>query len=232
MTLEVLYDDGPCLVVNKPAGLLTQAPRGIDSLEIWVRDFYRRREQLEGRFYVGIVHRIDRPVTGAIAFGRNVRATQRLAKQFQDRTVGKTYWALVEGRVEPDEGTWIDCLHKRHGMAQSIVVPEDDPRGKRAVLHYAVRWASDTTSWLEIQLETGRTHQIRIQAASRGHAVLGDHQYGADHSFGEQHDDERARQIALHARSLSFRHPMRDESVEVVAPLTEAWREALPESVR
>ncbi|MEO1009623.1 MAG: RNA pseudouridine synthase, partial [Planctomycetota bacterium] len=185
---------------------------------------------MEGNFYVGIIHRLDRPVTGAIAFGRHARATQRLARQFQERTVGKTYWALVEGRVAPDEGTWTDMLHKRHGMAQAIVVPEDDPRGKRAVLHYAVRWASDAMSWLEIQLETGRTHQIRVQAASRGHAVVGDHQYGATRRFGEEHEDERARQIALHARSLAFRHPMRDESVEVTAPLGEAWREALPEA--
>lgn len=221
--LSILYDDGPVLVVNKPPGLLTQAPVGIDSLEIWVRDFYRQREQIEGKFYVGIIHRLDRPVTGAIAFGRNVRATQRLAKQFQERTVGKTYWAVVEGTVEPDEGTWRDHLHKRHGMAQAIVVPEDDPRGKHAVLHYRVRGRAAGLTWLEITLETGRTHQIRVQASSRGHAVLGDAQYGATTPFGVQHENERDRQIALHARSLSFRHPMRDESVEVTAPLGEAW---------
>lgn len=229
--LDVLYDDGPVLVVNKPPGLLTQAPRGIDSLELWVRDYFRTKEQLEGNFYVGLVHRIDRPVTGAIVFGRNVRATQRLARQFQERTVGKTYWALVEGCVEPDEGTWRDHLHKRHGMAQAIVVPEDDPRGKHAVLHYAVRQRLENATWLEITLETGRTHQIRVQAASRGHAVLGDAQYGAAIPFGVQHDDERERQIALHARSLAFRHPMREESVEVRAPLGAAWPEPLREAV-
>ncbi len=156
-------------------------------------------------------------------FGRHVRATQRLAKQFQERTVGKTYWALVEGRVEPDEGTWLDHLHKRHGMAQAIVVPEDDPRGKHAVLHYVVRGRSDNATWLEITLETGRTHQIRVQAASRGHAVLGDAQYGATIPFGVQHELERDRQIALHARCLSFRHPMRDEQVSVTAPLPQSW---------
>jgi len=224
--LDVLYDDGPVLVVNKPHGLLTQAPAGIDSLELWVRDFYRRREGLEGKFYVGIVHRIDRPVTGAIVFGRHLRATQRLAKQFQERTVDKTYWALVEGDVEGDEGTWRDHLHKRHGMAQAIVVPEDDPRGKHAVLHYRVRGRDGGRTWLEITLETGRTHQIRVQAASRGHAILGDEQYGAATPFGEATTDQRNRQIALHARSLAFRHPMRDESVEVLAPLGDAWRVA------
>lgn len=224
MSLSILYQDGPVLVVNKPSGLLTQAPRGIDSLEIWVRDYYREQEQLDGKFYLGLVHRIDRPVTGAIVFGRNLRATQRLAKQFQERTVGKTYWALVEGQVEPEEGTWLDHLHKRHGMAQSIVVPEDDPRGKHAILHYRVRQRLENATWLEITLETGRTHQIRVQAASRGHAVLGDAQYGSTTLFGEQTESERDRQIALHARNLSFRHPMKEESVEVTAPLGEAWQ--------
>jgi RluA family pseudouridine synthase len=247
--LSILYEDGPVLVVNKPAGLLTQAPRGIDSLELWVRDYYRTKEQIEGNFYLGLVHRIDRPVTGAIVFGRNLRATQRLAKQFEERTVSKTYWALVEGHVEADEGTWRDQLHKRHGMAAAIVVPEDDPRGKHAVLHYRVRWRSDGRvrrqspaaepgrgwTWLEIELETGRTHQIRVQAGSRGHAVLGDKQYGATTPFGPpapaeptSDDDpnaaEREAQIALHARTLAFRHPMRDESVSVAAPLNQSWR--------
>ena len=233
--LDVLYDDGPCLVVNKPSGLLTQAPRGIDSLEIWVRDFYRQRESLDGNFYIGIIHRLDRPVTGAIAFGRHVRATQRLARQFQERSVSKTYWTLIEGAPEKDEGTWIDYLHKRHGMAQAIVVDENDPRGKRAVLHYRVRWRGEGLSWLEIELETGRTHQIRVQAASRGMPVLGDEQYGAEQSFGEACEEERDRAIALHARSLGFRHPMRDESVVVTAPLNANWINALdatPKEVR
>jgi 23S rRNA pseudouridine1911/1915/1917 synthase len=232
LALEILYEEGPCLVVNKPAGLLTQAPRGIDSLELWVRDFYRQRDAIEGNFYLGLVHRIDRPVTGAIVFGRNLRATQRLARQFQERTVGKTYWALVEGNVEPSEGVWRDQLHKRHGMAQAIVVSEDDPRGKHAVLHYHVRWrgadaVGNPISWLEIELETGRTHQIRVQAASRGHAVLGDTQYGAVGPFGSEVDDPRNAPIALHARSLSFRHPMIDESVEVEASLGRPWKETL-----
>jgi RluA family pseudouridine synthase len=177
--LRVLYDDGPCLVVNKPAGLLTQAPPGIDSLEIVVKDFYRQREgkPADAQIYLGIVHRIDRPVTGAILFARHQRAAQRLAKQFEQRTVDKVYWALVEGEVAGEQGTWLDHLHKRHGMAQAIVVPQEDPRGKHAVLHYRVLSRFARSTLLEISLETGRTHQIRIQSASRGHAVLGDHQY-------------------------------------------------------
>lgn len=223
--LEVLYDDGPCLVVNKPAGLLTQAPAGIDSLEIAVKEFYRAREGKaeSDKLYLGIIHRIDRPVTGAIVFARHIRAAQRLAAQFQNRTVSKTYWAIVEGQVTPDAGTWVDYLHKRHGMAQAIAVPEDDPRGKKAILHYRVRGHMDGRTWLEIELETGRTHQIRVQSSSRGHAVVGDSQYGATNPFGPVFDDPRDQAIALHARTLGFRHPMRDEQIVVEAPLPTYW---------
>src|SRR5262245_27668402 len=198
--LDILYDSGRCLVVNKPPGLLTQAPAGIDSLEVLVKAFYREREQKEGNIYLGLPHRLDRPASGAIVFARHVRAAQRLATQFENRTVTKVYWAVVEGDVQPDEGTWTDHLHKRHGMAQAIVVLAADPRGKLAVMHYRVLARVNGTSWLEIQLETGRTHQIRVQAASRGHAVVGDTQYGAKLPFGEQFEDERQRAIALHAR--------------------------------
>jgi 23S rRNA pseudouridine1911/1915/1917 synthase len=251
--LDILYDNGPVLVVNKPAGLLTQAPAGIDSLEVQVKAFFREREGKEdGNIYLGLPHRLDRPVSGAIVFARHVRAAQRISAQFENRTVTKVYWALVEGNVADDEGTWTDRLHKRHGMAQAIVVPPDDPRGKIAIMHWRVlaRHIADP-SWigersaaaptaqesqnasrdgraictlLEIQLETGRTHQIRVQAASRGHAVVGDSQYGATQLFGEQFEDERLRAIALHARQLAFNHPMTPDVVDVTAPLPAAWQ--------
>lgn len=226
MELEILYDEGPCLVVNKPAGLLTQAPRGIDSLEVRVKEFYRQREDKEtdANIYLGLAHRIDRPVSGAIVFARHVRAARKLCSQFQNRTVSKVYWAFVEGHVTPDEGTWTDYLHKRHGLAQAEVVEEDHPAAKHAVLHYRVLWHGSLGSWLEIELETGRTHQIRIQSASRGHAVLGDEQYGSQTPFGEQFPELRDRAIALHARQLGFRHPMTGEPVDVTAPLPAAWQ--------
>jgi 23S rRNA-/tRNA-specific pseudouridylate synthase len=241
--LDVLLEDGPCLVVNKPPGLLTQAPAGIDSLEVRIKAFYKEREQKTGNVYLGLPHRLDRPASGAIVFARHVRAARRLAQQFEERTVSKVYWALVEGDVQPDEATWTDYLHKRHGMAAAIVVPGDDPRGKLAIMHYRKRgqvhfshegpaamvpnegekWTRLVFTWLEIELETGRTHQIRVQAGSRGHPLLGDVQYGATQSFGEQYDDERLRAIALHARQLGFAHPMTRAPVEVVAPVPPAW---------
>jgi 23S rRNA pseudouridine1911/1915/1917 synthase len=179
-------------------------------------------------------------VSGAIVFARHVRAAQRLAAQFENRTVSKVYWAIVEGDVQPDEGTWTDHLHKRHGMAQAIVLPPDDPRGKLAVMHYRVikrgrdsfsirdlgeNESRPLFSWLEVQLETGRTHQIRVQASSRGHPVVGDLQYGSAQRFGQQFEDERQRAIALHARQLGFNHPMTGEPVDVVAPMPPAWRD-------
>ena len=220
---EILYDEGPCLVVNKRAGILTQAPAGIDSLEVQVKAFYRQREGKEGNIYLGLPHRLDRPVSGAIVFARHVRAAQRLSTQFENRTVAKVYWAFVEGQVDADEGTWTDHLHKRHGMAQSIVVPADDPRGKVAVMRFRVLARTDLGTWLEVELETGRTHQIRVQTASRGYPVMGDSQYGAKLPFGEQFEDERLRAIALHARQLGFNHPMTREPVDIFAALPVAW---------
>ncbi len=222
--LDILYDNGPCLVLNKPSGILTQAPAGIDSLEAQVKAFYRAREQKDGNIYLGLPHRLDRPVSGAIVFARHVRAAQRMASQFENRTVTKVYWAVVEGDVQPDEGTWTDYLHKRHGMPQSIVVPEGDPRGKRAAMRYRVlARLPNVGSWLEVELETGRTHQIRVQAASRSHAVIGDAQYGSTRPFGEQFADERLRAIALHARQLGFNHPMTGEPVDIIAPAPPVW---------
>jgi 23S rRNA pseudouridine1911/1915/1917 synthase len=223
--LDILYDDGPVLVLNKPAGVLTQAPAGIDSLEVRVKSFYRSREGKpeDAEIYLGLPHRLDRPVSGAIVFARHARAAQRLSAQFENRTVSKSYWAFVEGAVTPEEGTWSDFLHKRHGMAQAEVVAADHPAAKHAVLHYRVRWQSEAGAWLEIELETGRTHQIRIQAASRGHAVVGDSQYGSSRAFGDPSLELRDRPIALHARQLAFRHPMTPEQVAVVAPLPADW---------
>ena len=179
--LEILYDNGPCLVVNKPPGILTQAPAGIDSMEVQVKAFYREREQKEGNIYLGLPHRLDRPVSGAIVFARHVRAAQRLSTQFENRTVTKVYWAVVEGDVQPDEGTWTDHLHKRHGMPQSIVVPPDDPRGKIAIMRYRVRGADRRASALgwKSSLKPGARIRFACSARRAVMPVIGDAQYGS-----------------------------------------------------
>ncbi len=130
----------------------------------------------------------------------------------------KTYWAFVEGNVAPQAGTWTDHLCKVPDVARVEVVPPEHPEGRLAVLHYRVLANDGRISWLEIDLETGRMHQIRVQAASRSHPVLGDEQYGATTPFGPVTDDFRRRWIALHARSLEFRHPMTRQIVSQVAP--------------
>lgn len=228
-TPRLLLDDGPLFAVWKPAGLATQAPEPFPSLEAQMKNWLKRREAKEGNIYLGVPHRLDRPVSGVILFTRHVRAASRVSLQFEKRQVRKTYWTCVEGVVEPASGTWTDRLKKTYGKPHAEVVGEDDPYGRPAVLHYrtlgTLQLAGGPATWLEIELETGRTHQIRIQAASRGHAVVGDAFYGATSKFGPQTEEERDRHIALHARSLELRHPMTDVPVAITAPLPQDWRE-------
>ena len=222
--VEILYEEGPCLAVFKPPGLLTQAPPGIDSVEVRIKQLLRLRDNRPGEIYLGVPHRLDRPASGAMIFATNRRATRRLAEQFEGRLVEKLYWACVAGRVQPSSGTWEDRLRKVPGEPRAEVIAADLSEGRPAVLHYRTLGSRPWGTWLEIRLETGRTHQVRVQAASRGHPVLGDEQYGSTVPFGPQHEDPRLRAIALHARSLTFRHPKTMEEVCVTAPVTDDWR--------
>ena len=223
LRFSILWEDGPCLVAYKPPGLLTQAPPGIDNLELQVKRFLQQREQKAHNLYLAVIHRLDRPVSGALVMARHVRAAQRLGEQFEGRLVEKKYWALVEGRVAEDSGTWRDFMRKVPSEPRSEIVDERHPDAQQAILHYQVRGRNENTTWLEIELETGRTHQIRLQCGWRGHAVLGDAQYGSTRSFGPTTPDERARWIALHARRLAFLHPMTRAPIEIEAPLPPAW---------
>lgn len=221
--LDILYEQGPVLALNKPTGLATQAPPGIDSLEARIKAFIKERDQKPGGVYLGVPHRLDRAASGVIVFARHVRAARRISQQFERRLVRKLYWACVAGEVSPPEGTWRDWLLKVYGHPQAEVVAEDHPQARQAVLHYRTLGQTPYGSWLEIELETGRTHQVRVQAASRGHAVLGDELYGSPIPFGEQFEDQRLRAIALHARQLELEHPMTKEPLAVTAPAPAAW---------
>lgn len=227
--LEILYENGPCLVVLKPAGLLTQAPPGIDSLELRAKEFLKAREGKTGNIYLGVPHRLDRPVSGALVLARHVRAARRLAEQFEARTVTKQYWAVVHGRVEPPTGRWVDYMAKVPNEAQAVIVPREHPDAREGVLTFQIRGSQGEHTWLEIELGTGRMHQIRVQSASRGHSVVGDRQYGSPIVFGPPAGDERLQPIALHGRRLGFRHPMSHEAVDVVAPLPQEWGNAFPD---
>jgi 23S rRNA pseudouridine1911/1915/1917 synthase len=223
--VDVLYQQGPCLAVWKPAGVATQAPPGIDSLETRIKQQLARAAEPGETIYLGVPHRLDRPVSGAMVFATTRKATRRLAEQFERREVQKIYWACVAGTVQPERGTWQDFMRKVPGQAHAEIVPADHPDAQLAVLHYRVLGMAGFGTWLEVALETGRTHQIRVQAAARGHAVLGDQQYGSAVPFGPETDDPRARAIALHGRQLTFRHPTTKEQVRVTAALPDYWQQ-------
>ncbi len=221
---ELLYEDGPCLVVSKPGGLLTQSPPGIDSLEGRIKSFIKQRDSKPGKVYLGVPHRLDRPASGALVFARHVRAARRLSEQFEGRLVRKVYWAVVSGRPSDDRGRWEDFVRKVPGEARAEIAADGELDAKAARLNYRVVESSAELSWLEVELDTGRTHQIRLQAGSRDLALLGDSLYGSEIPFGPQVGDPRDRWIALHARSLGFEHPMLRTRVCVEAPLPDAWR--------
>jgi 23S rRNA pseudouridine1911/1915/1917 synthase len=228
---SVLFEDNHCLAVTKPAPLLTQgvpylSPSGpIPTLEAQVRTYLKERYRKAGNVYLGIPHRLDRPVTGVVLFARNTKAARRLAEQFQNRQVTKIYWAAVEGVVQPSEGVWEDWLCKIKEEARAERVAPETPGARQARLKYRSLATDAVRSLLEIEPQTGRMHQIRVQAAVRGWPVLGDILYGARQPFGPISELPRERVIALHARSLTFLHPIRYEPVTLTAPLPDTWRE-------
>ena len=220
---EILLEDGAVFVMNKPGGLLTQGPPGIDSLELRTKHFLKVRDEKHGKVYLGVPHRLDRPVSGVITVVKNVRAAQRISKQIEERTVTKTYWAVVAGVVEPAEGIWEDSMRKVPDEARSEIVAADHADAKLAKLKYRTMAFNGSATLLEIELITGRTHQIRLQCGSRGLPILGDELYGSQVKFGPETTDLRKRWIALHARRLAFQHPISKEPVDQTAPLPTWW---------
>ena len=221
----LLHESGPLLAVNKPAGLLTQAPPGIDSAELRVKTLLKARDARTGNVYLAVPHRIDRPASGVLVLARHVRAARRICEQFEARLVRKVYWVCVEGEVTPEVGSWEDWMIKVPEEPRGAIVAENHPGARQALLRYRVIGRQRWGSWLEIELETGRTHQIRVQAAARGWPVVGDAMYGAKTSFGPPQEDPRLRPIALHAQSLGLRHPMTHEALTIEAPLAATWDE-------
>ena len=222
--LIILFEDNHCLAVAKPAPLLTQGvPPGIPTLEAMAKAYLKDRYQKAGNVYLGIPHRLDRPVSGVVLFARNTKAARRLAEQFRERQVRKTYWALVEGEVAESEGRWEDWLLKKPDEARTEKVEEDVSGARHAILQFRKLAASEGSTLLELEPQTGRMHQIRVQTATRGHPVLGDMIYGATQPFGPPAELPRDRAIALHARSLTFLHPIRYEPINLTAPLPVYW---------
>jgi 23S rRNA pseudouridine1911/1915/1917 synthase len=222
----VLFEDNHCLAIAKPAPLLTQGvPPGIPTLESWAKDYLKNKYHKAGNVYLGIPHRLDRPVSGVVLFARSSKAARRLAEQFRERQVAKVYWACVEGQVEPAEGAWEDWLRKLPEQARTELAEPNSPGARQAMLAYRRLERCTDGTLVEFRPLTGRMHQIRLQTALRGWPVRGDFLYGAKLPFGPASELPRERIIALHARSLTFLHPIRYESLTVTAPLPSPWRE-------
>jgi 23S rRNA pseudouridine1911/1915/1917 synthase len=231
--LTVLYEDNHCLAVDKPAGLATQAPLGLPSLEALARAYLKEKYHKPGKVYLGVPHRIDRPVSGVVLFARQTTSAQRLAEQFRERQVRKLYFALVEpsptGELPPEEGIWEDWLIKVPQQARTERVESGTPAAKQALLRFRRVGVCEAGALLRIEPQTGRMHQIRIQAASRGWPVRGDEVYGARLPFGPTPTEAgTARVIGLHARALVFLHPIRYEPITVAAGLPAFWQVHLP----
>jgi 23S rRNA pseudouridine1911/1915/1917 synthase len=189
--------------------------------------------------YLGIPHRLDRPVSGVVCFARNTKAAQRVHAQFADHKVRKVYWALVEGAVAPEAGVWDDWVRKLAEESRVERAKEGEPGAKLAMLEYKVLRTFDgrgsqgepaggspaqgVSTLVELSPLTGRMHQLRVQAAWRGHAVLGDAQYGSTRTFGPKSEPPRDRVVALHARRLTITHPFTKQELTVEAPLPDYW---------
>ena len=222
---DILLEDGAVFIMNKPGGLLTQGPPGIDSLELRTKHFLKVRDQKPGKVYLGVPHRLDRPVSGVITVVKNIRAAQRISAQIREHRVTKIYWVVVAGTLSQASGRWRDFMRKIPDEARSEIVDDGHPDGKEALLDFRVIASEQNRSLLEIQLVTGRTHQIRLQCSHRGFPILGDAMYGSEDEFGPQTTDLRKRWIALHARRLAFEHPiLGHQGVDQTAPLPECWQ--------
>lgn len=223
--LQVLFEDNHCLAVVKPAPLLTQGPPGVPSLEALAKAYLKEKYHKPGNVYLGVPHRLDRPVSGVVLFARNSKAAARLAEQFEKRQVTKTYWAALEGEVEPAEGEWRDWVRKIKDESRSEASAEGVAGARLAVLSYRRLAPCAGGCLVEFTPQTGRMHQIRLQAALHGHPVRGDVLYGSRLPFGPEAAEPRDRVIALHARRLTFLHPLRYEPVTLEAPLPSLWEE-------
>ena len=221
--LSILYEDGQIIAVNKPAPLLTQAPPGIPSLEAQVKAHIKEKYGKPAGVYLGVPHRLDRPVSGVVVFARSSKAARRLAEQFHERRAEKIYWAIVEGDVQLEAGTWEDWLRKIPEEARTEIAEPHSEGAKLAALHYAKLELVSGGTLVEIHPLTGRSHQIRVQSASRGHPIRGDAVYGSAIAFGPPADQLRDRVIALHARSLTIVHPSTWEPMTFVAPVPDYW---------
>ncbi len=213
---EILYEDNHLLVVSKPAALPTMGvAEDRPSLLACCKEYLKHKYQKPGNVYLGIVSRLDAPVTGAVLIARTSKAAARLTKAFRTRRVEKTYWALVQGRMSPPEGECVNWLAQDPRHRKMWVVGPTVEGAKEARLRYRTLGYHAGATLLEIELLTGRKHQIRVQLADRHYPVIGDRKYGSRQPWPQG--------IALHSRRLVIEHPVRREPLEFIAPLPGDW---------
>jgi 23S rRNA pseudouridine1911/1915/1917 synthase len=217
--LDVLYEDNHLVAVNKPCGWPSAHFGGTEeTIDRVVKAYLKEKYAKPGNVFLGVVHRLDKPVSGVLMFARTSKAAARLSEQFRDNLVEKVYWAVVEstdGQLAP-AGTLEDWLRKDPVAGVVEVVSPEREGAKQALLHYVTKAEHDGLILLEIRPQTGRTHQLRVQLSSRGRPIYGDHKYGSRFSLGTG--------IGLHARSLTFLHPVKKEPITLTAEAPKAWR--------
>ncbi len=211
-SISILYEDNHLIAVNKPAGLLVQGDHTGDvSLDRLVKDYIRSDKGKPGEAYLGLAHRIDRPVSGVVLFAKTSKALVRLNKMFTDREVRKIYWAVVVNRPEMENGTLVHWLRKNEEKNISKAFNKEERHTKECELDYRMLATSDNYALLEVLPKTGRHHQIRAQLSKIGCSIRGDLKYGAPRSNPDG-------SIHLHARRLELEHPVRKEPLVITAP--------------
>lgn len=213
MTPEILFEDNHIIAVNKPSGIAVQHDdTGHEPLEEIVRTFIKEKYKKPGNVFLGVVHRIDRPVSGVVIFARNSRSLARINEMFQKRTIKKTYWAVVKDKPPATEGTLIHFLKRDERQNRTTAHLQEIKNSSRSWLDYKILAQSDTYYLLDINPHTGRHHQIRVQLSAAGCPIKGDVKYGA-----RRGNEDRS--IHLHARSISFTHPVKNETIQITAPV-------------
>lgn len=222
--LDILCEDGPVLAVNKPSGMISQgAPPGSFSLVDHVKHYLKVKYDKPGDVYLGIPHRLDRPVSGVIVFSRNSKCAARLTEQFAKRVPRKVYRAVLEGILPEKEGILEDYIRRDEVHSRVHIAKKSHPAAKFARLRYKTLAEHQGKTLVEVELDTGRMHQIRIQFASRNAPIVGDLEYGAK-AFAEFSTSKQPPMIALHAWQLTIQHPIRREDLTIEAPMPKSWR--------
>ncbi len=208
-----LYEDNHIIVVSKRSGEIVQGDKtGDEPLSETVKQYIKEKYHKPGNVFLGVVHRLDRPVWGLVVFAKTSKALTRLNKMFKDGQVHKTYWAITKNAPPAEEGVLTDWLVRNERQNKSYAHPQEVPNAKKAVLKYRVIAHSDHYHLMEVNLLTGRHHQIRCQLANMGCAIKGDLKYGAPRSNPDG-------SISLLARQITFVHPVSKENIVVEAPL-------------